>query len=299
MLILIFPGSIPISHCISMILIDSIDELRTKLRSEYFAGKSIGFVPTMGALHEGHASLARRSVAENDLTVVSIFVNPTQFGPGEDLDKYPRTLQADMDLLEPLGVGIIFAPGKETIYPEGESQIQFSLRTLDKMLCGAKRPGHFDGVLQVVAKLFNIVQPTRAYFGLKDFQQVVVLRTLQKELFFPLEVVPCPIIREADGLAMSSRNRYLNPEERKQALFLSTTLKKAKEMAKEGLAVSELVEMVEARLKEFSLIRLDYFEVRSGKDLSRPAVLRAGDEPRGLIAAFCGATRLIDNMELL
>ncbi|MEM7039977.1 MAG: pantoate--beta-alanine ligase [Bacteroidota bacterium] len=273
-------------------------ELRTKLRSLYCENFSIGFVPTMGALHDGHGSLIRRAAQENDYTVVSIFVNPTQFGPNEDLDKYPRTLQADLDLCREMGATHIFTPTVHTIYPEGRDtyQVQFSLRSLDKILCGAKRPGHFDGVLQVVSKLFNIVQPTRAYFGLKDYQQLTILRTLARELFFPIEIVPCDIIRETDGLAMSSRNRYLNPQERRQALFLSRCLKLVQEKAQPGLAVHELEALVHAQIANYSLIRLDYFDLRNGHDLSEIDVLRPEDAPRGIIAAFCGNTRLIDNM---
>lgn len=265
------------------------------------AGKQIGFVPTMGALHDGHASLIRASAAQNDHTIVSIFVNPTQFGPGEDLDKYPRTFEADREICLKAGASHIFFPTSDQMYPEGKDkyELQMGLRTMDKIMDGAKRPGHFNGVLQVVAKLFNIVQPHRAYFGLKDFQQLTILKAMTRELFFPIEIVPCAIIREPDGLAMSSRNRYLNEEERKQSLFLSRALKLAKEAAQEGTPVAELEALVAGTLADYPLIRFEYFEVRSGIDLSAPTHIHAADEPRGLIAAFCGKTRLIDNMELI
>ncbi|MCL4105817.1 UNVERIFIED_CONTAM: hypothetical protein GTU68_012455 [Idotea baltica] len=227
----------------------------------------------MGALHDGHASLIRKASKENEIRVVSIFVNPTQFGPNEDLDAYPRTLEEDQKLCKTAGATHIYAPAINDIYPEGREtfEIQFGLRSMDKILCGAKRPGHFDGVLQVVSKLFNIVRPHKAYFGKKDFQQLSILETLGRELFFPVEVIGCPIIREEDGLAMSSRNRYLNPEERKQALFLSQTLAKVHAASHEGALVADLQAIVREELE---------------------------DQPHSFMAAFCGATRLIDNLSL-
>jgi pantoate--beta-alanine ligase len=283
-----------------MLVIENPYELRTVLRKEYCFGKTIGFVPTMGALHEGHASLVKRSSEENDLTVVSIFVNPTQFGPNEDLDKYPRTLEADLDICRRNGATHIFTPSEATMYPEGKQnfEVLMNLRSMDKVLCGASRPGHFDGVLLVVSRLFNIVQPTKAYFGMKDFQQLSILQALARELFFPLEIVPCPIIREEDGLAMSSRNRYLNPEERRQALFLSHALRLAKEGAKEGADANALLIDVLKIMEDYPLIRLDYFEIRRSKDLGLVREIRMEEQPRAFIAAFCGNTRLIDNQAL-
>lgn len=287
---------------ISMIpILNTIDEVRKAISVLSAKGQKVGFVPTMGALHEGHASLVRASAAQNDCTVVSIFVNPTQFGPNEDLDKYPRTFAADMALCEAAGATHVFAPTTEDIYPEGREtyELQMGLRSMDRVLDGVKRPGHFNGVLQVVAKLFNIVQPDRAYFGLKDFQQLTILKTMVRELFFPIEIVPCDIIREPDGLAMSSRNRYLNQEERQQSLFLSRALRMARDKAREGMPVDELQDLVSQMAKEYSLIRMEYFEVHSGIDLHAMDRIAAAQEPRGLIAAFCGSTRLIDNMALL
>ena len=255
----------------------------------------------MGALHQGHASLIQRSVSENDYTVVSIFVNPTQFGPGEDLDNYPRTLQADIDLCASLGATHAFTPMSDAMYPEGREsyQIQFSLRTLDKMLCGTKRPGHFDGVIQVVTKLFNLVRPTRAYFGKKDFQQLVVLRTLAAELFFPIEIIGCEIIRETDGLAMSSRNRYLTTDGRQQALFLSQSLQKCRAAAQEGMSADKMYQIVQDELQHYPLVRLDYFDVRSSHDLRLLDTLTKKDAPHGIMAAFCGEARLLDNLPLM
>ncbi|HHG84371.1 MAG TPA: pantoate--beta-alanine ligase, partial [Bacteroidetes bacterium] len=264
-----------------MIICDNLTDLGTSLSKLYCTNSKIGFVPTMGALHQGHASLIQRSASENDYTIVSIFVNPTQFGEGEDLDKYPRTLQADLDLCRQIGATHVFTPTTDLMYPEGRDkyQIQFSLRSLDKVLCGAKRPGHFDGVLQVVSKLFNLVRPHRAYFGKKDFQQLIILKKLAAELFFPIEIIGCEIIRETDGLAMSSRNRYLGPEERKQALFLSQSLKKCAAAAKNGVSVQELEQIVQNELHQFPLIRLDYFDVRSRHDLRALKTLNEKDAP--------------------
>lgn len=283
-----------------MITVHSYQELQELLAPHYCNGNSIGFVPTMGALHDGHASLIRRSTEENDIRVVSIFVNPTQFGPNEDLDKYPRTLEADQALCKAAGATHIYAPPIDDIYPEGREtyEIQMGLRGMDRILCGAKRPGHFNGVLQVVSKLFNIVRPHKAYFGLKDFQQLAILQTLTRELFFPVTIVECPIIREEDGLAMSSRNRYLNPEERQQALFLSQTLQKIKQKCKEGTPVVELVALVAAESTKYSLIELDYFDIRSASGLKELTHIHKEDRPVGFMAAFCGKTRLIDNLYL-
>jgi pantoate--beta-alanine ligase len=274
--------------------------LRTALQKEYCLGRTIGFVPTMGALHAGHAALIQRSANENDLTVVSIFVNPTQFGPTEDLAKYPRTLEADLAICKAAGATHIFTPTEATMYPDGKDnyEVTMGLRTMDRYMDGAKRPGHFNGVLLVVARLFNIVLPTRAYFGKKDFQQLSILQAMAREFFFPLTIVPCEIVREEDGLAMSSRNRYLNAEERKQALYLSRVLQEVDKRAREGMEAQVLTRMGEELLPAYPLIRLEYLEIRRAKDLSLVDVLKAEEEPVALIAAFCGSTRLIDNMVL-
>lgn len=272
-------------------------EIRTALRGEYLKGRTIGFVPTMGALHAGHGALIARSAAENDVTVVSIYVNPTQFGPTEDLAKYPRTLEADLEICKAMGATHIFTPTDATMYPDGREgfEVQMGLRTMDRYMDGAKRPGHFNGVLLVVARLFNIVQPTRAYFGKKDFQQLSILQAMTREFFFPIEIVPCDIVREADGLAMSSRNRYLNAEERQQALYLSRCLGLVQERAHEGADAATLMRIAEELAPEYPLIRLEYLEIRNARDLTLCESLHAAEQPVALIAAFCGSTRLIDN----
>lgn len=279
-----------------MVILSTISALREYRRS---LSGSVGFVPTMGALHEGHASLAREAVANNDACIVSIFVNPTQFGPNEDFDQYPRTMEADAALLESLGVAAIFAPDSREVYPAEPAQISFRIQHLDKVLCGASRPGHMNGVVQVVSILFNLVQPDRAYFGRKDYQQFLILRTMAKELHFPVEVVGMPIIREEDGLAMSSRNRYLSQEERSQALILSKTIRKIQNKAAEWKNAEEIEEFAKQQLRESSLIRIDYLTILSGKDLNILQSLNQDLSPHIFVAAWLGETRLIDNGPLL
>ena len=257
----------------------------------------IGLVPTMGALHEGHASLVRRSVGENDFTIVTIFVNPTQFGPQEDFSRYPRTLEADASLLAGLGADLVFAPRVDDIYPR-QSHISFSIRQLDAVLCGASRPGHMNGVLQIVAILFHLTRPQRAYFGRKDYQQFLIIQQMVTDLHFPLEVVPCPIVREADGLAMSSRNVYLNPEERKQALFLSQTLRQLRQQRERFDSIAGMRRYVRQALKAYPLVRLDYFEVMDGHTLQPAKSLHPQSHPHAFLAAYLGRTRLIDNLPL-
>jgi pantoate--beta-alanine ligase len=283
-----------------MQVFDNPYTLRTILQKEYCLGRSIGFVPTMGALHAGHASLVQQSASQNDITVVSIFVNPTQFGPNEDLEKYPRTLEADLALCKAAGATHIFTPTEATMYPDGKAnfELQMGLRTMDKVMDGAKRPGHFDGVLLVVSRLFNIVLPHRAYFGLKDFQQLSIIQAMTRELFFPIEIVPCAIVRDPDGLAMSSRNRYLNEEERRQALYLSRCLRTVQAHARPGLSAQDLCSIAEDMLADYPLIQLEYLEIRKSKDLSLCDTVERADAPVALIAAFCGKTRLIDNLML-
>ena len=214
-----------------MKLIQTINELRAELDVLRREGKTIGLVPTMGALHAGHASLVKRAVAENDVVVVSDFVNPTQFNDKNDLLKYPRTLDADCKLLEACGAAFVFAPSVEEIYPEPDTR-QFSYAPLDTVMEGKYRPGHFNGVCQIVSKLFLIVEPTRAYFGEKDFQQLAIIREMVRKYPFNLEIVGCPIVRESDGLALSSRNARLSAEQRVQALQISKTLFASCEYAK-------------------------------------------------------------------
>lgn len=269
-------------------------QLRRKLEG---AGK-IGFVPTMGALHAGHASLVKQSVSENDYTLVSIFVNPTQFGPNEDLSKYPRTFEQDCQLLEQLGVDGVFAPTASEIYGDRPSEVQLSLKHLDKKLCGASRAGHFNGVLQVVSILFHIVQPHRAYFGLKDYQQFLIIEHLVRELHFGVQLVGCPTVRESDGLAMSSRNVYLSADQRKQALFLYKTLTAIKNQLEDFQTVSDVKAFVRESLEKYPQVTLDYFEVLNDKNLQEVKEISPLNSPRAFMAAYVGNTRLIDNLSL-
>jgi pantoate--beta-alanine ligase len=255
----------------------------------------VGFVPTMGALHEGHASLIRRSVADNPRTLVSIFVNPAQFGPGEDLDKYPRTLEADLKLCADCGADAVFTPDRGMMYPPGFAT-WVTVEGLTDKLCGASRPDHFRGVTTVVSKLFHIAAPTRAYFGQKDAQQAIVLKRMVRDLDLPIELITCPIVREPDGLAMSSRNRYLSEDERRRAVGLSTALGSVQALFDKGQReVSVLLPALITTLEDF-VDKLDYAEILDAEDLSpvttieRPAL--------AAVAAFVGSTRLIDNVVL-
>lgn len=214
-----------------MEIVHTIKDLQAALAALRAQGKTVGLVPTMGALHAGHASLVKRCVAENDAAVVSVFVNPTQFNDKNDLAKYPRTLDADCRLLEQCGAAFAFAPSVEEMYPEPDTR-QFSYAPLDTVMEGKYRPGHFNGVCQIVSKLFEAVKPDRAYFGEKDFQQLAIIREMVRQLKFPLQIVGCPIVREEDGLALSSRNARLSAEERQQALKISQTLFASRDYAK-------------------------------------------------------------------
>lgn len=280
-----------------MEIISTIAEYRA-FRNAIPNNKKIGFVPTMGALHEGHGSLVMQSVAENDLTIVSVFVNPTQFGPKEDLGKYPRMLLKDAELVQSLGANVVFAPNPEEIYPVFPSQIVFSLRDLDKKLCGASRPGHFNGVVQVVSLLFHIIQPDNAYFGEKDFQQLMILKQLVKEQHFHVNIQGCPIIREKEGLAMSSRNLYLSPEEREEALILSQILFFIKDNIARFSSVEEIKSFVYEQITHKERMKLDYFEVLEEDALREIEDFKKAEKPHAFIAAFCGKTRLIDNLAL-
>ena len=248
-----------------MKLVHTIQELRAELDIQRQAGKKIGLVPTMGALHEGHASLVRRAVAENEVVVVSDFVNPTQFNDKNDLLKYPRTLEADCELLEKEGAAYVFAPSLEEMYPEPDTR-QFSYAPLDTVMEGKYRPGHFNGVCQIVSKLFMMVEPDKAYFGEKDFQQLAIIREMVKQMNFPLEIVGCPIVRESDGLALSSRNARLSEEQRKQALGISQTLFKSQEYAASH-TLEETQKFVEDGIAAADGLELEYFEIVDGMTL--------------------------------
>lgn len=278
-----------------MKLIQTIQELRTELDALRKEGKTIGLVPTMGALHAGHASLVKRAVAENDVVVVSDFVNPTQFNDKNDLLKYPRTLDADCKLLEECGASFVFAPSVEEICPEPDTR-QFSYAPLDTVMEGKFRPGHFNGVCQIVSKLFLIVEPTRAYFGEKDFQQLAIIREMVRKYPFNLEIVGCPIVREADGLALSSRNARLSDEQRIQALQISKTLFASVEYAQTH-TLAETKAFVESAISTAEGLRLEYFEIVDGNSLQTVCDWKDGSYIVGCITVFCGEVRLIDNIK--
>lgn len=278
-----------------MKLIQTIQELRTELDALRKEGKTIGLVPTMGALHAGHASLVKRAVAENDVVVVSDFVNPTQFNDKNDLLKYPRTLDADCKLLEECGASFVFAPSVEEIYPEPDTR-QFSYAPLDTVMEGKFRPGHFNGVCQIVSKLFLIVEPTRAYFGEKDFQQLAIIREMVRKYPFNLEIVGCPIVREADGLALSSRNARLSDEQRIQSLQISKTLFASVEYAQTH-TLAETKAFVESAISTAEGLRLEYFEIVDGNSLQTVCDWKDGSYIVGCITVFCGEVRLIDNIK--
>ncbi|MBR4041715.1 MAG: pantoate--beta-alanine ligase [Bacteroidaceae bacterium] len=277
-----------------MIVVETVDKLRAFLAAARAEGKSVGLVPTMGALHEGHASLVQRSVAENDVTVVSVFVNPTQFNDKGDLERYPRTLDADCALLSSLGANYVFAPSVEEVYPEPDTRV-FDFAPLDKVMEGVYRPGHFNGVAQIVSKLFMYVEPDRAYFGEKDFQQLAIIREMVRQLGFKLQVVGCPIVREKDGLALSSRNTLLTPEQRITALAISKTLFASLDYAKLH-TLTETKQMVEQAIAGTEGLELEYYEVVDGNTLQSVASWDDTDYIVGCITVYCGKVRLIDNI---
>jgi pantoate--beta-alanine ligase len=275
-------------------ILKTIDEMRAASRAARSAGRRVGFVPTMGALHEGHLSLVRAARLGCDVVAASIFVNPTQFGPNEDLGKYPRSFERDCEMLEREGVDFLFAPSVEEMYPGG-AVTWVTVEGLSEKLDGRSRPGHFRGVTTVVSKLFHIVEPDRAFFGQKDAAQVAVIRRMVRDLNFAVEIVVCPIMREVDGLAMSSRNAYLNAEERKRALVLRRSLERVRELVEAGQR--DPTKLVAAGREEFSkepAVRLDYFEVVSPETLD--PVLDTSSGTLVAVAAYVGTTRLIDNI---
>ena len=274
-----------------MKIVKSIDELRKDLKRYKLEGKSIGVIPTMGFLHEGHASLIRKARAENDIVVVSDFINPIQFGPKEDLKIYPRDLESDSKLCEDIGVDFIFAPEASEMYHDRKTFVD--IEDMSNNLCGAKRPGHFRGVCTVCTKLFNITGADRAYFGQKDAQQVAIIKKVVADLDIPIEIIPCPIVREDDGLALSSRNTYLSEEERKAALCLSKAIFKGEDLAKSGSSVSEVLSKMKEIISSEKLARIDYI---SAVDLTTMEDAKDFDGDRLVaIAVFIGKTRLIDN----
>ncbi|OGW26951.1 MAG: pantoate--beta-alanine ligase [Nitrospirae bacterium GWC2_42_7] len=264
-------------------------------RKHLLKGRSIGFVPTMGALHEGHLSLIRRSRSENDITAGSIFVNPMQFGPSEDFDKYPRDIENDIRKMRDEEVDILFMPDRSVIYPERFSTY-INIGELSGKLCGRFRPGHFTGVATIVSKLFNIINPTRAYFGQKDFQQTVTIKKMVKDLNFNIDVVVCPTVREPDGLAMSSRNTYLNEEQRKAASVIFKCLTKASDMIKSGIINPEQAKelMLKAISEEALITDTDYASVYDPETLDE--ITEMSGDVLLAVAVQVGTTRLIDNV---
>ena len=274
----------------------TIQEIRAVCSTARRDGKRLGLVPTMGALHQGHLSLVRAAKAQCDVVAVSIFVNPTQFGPNEDFAKYPRTFEKDCGLLEKEGVDLIFAPSVDEMYPPNAVSY-VTVEGLSTRLCGKSRPGHFRGVTTVVSKLFHIVEPDVAFFGQKDAAQVAIIRRMVRDLNFPVEIVVCPIVREADGLAMSSRNSYLDPQQRKSALVLYRSLMQVQKQFEGGTHNSaKLIANAKEVFAEEPSVRLDYIEIVDPDtldgltDLSQPALVA--------VAAFVGKTRVIDNITL-
>ncbi len=274
----------------------TIPEARAACRAARGSRRRLGLVPTMGALHEGHLSLVRAAKAQCDIVAVSIFVNPTQFGPTEDLSKYPRQFGEDCRLLEKEGVEILFAPAVEEIYPQG-AVTWVLVEGLSEKLDGRSRPGHFRGVTTIVAKLFHIIEPEAAFFGQKDAAQLAVIRRMVEDLNFPMEIVACPIVREPDGLAMSSRNAYLNREERARALVLQRSLQEARLRFQAGArSAAMLISGAKEVLAREPQVRLDYFEIVDPDTLD--PVERLSQKTLVAVAAYVGTTRLIDNIVL-
>jgi len=296
-LALSYPCGIRNDHNLSkqMKIFNSIAETQIYLKEQQKIGKTIGFVPTMGALHAGHISLIEASKQENNLTVCSIFVNPTQFNNPEDLKKYPRTLEKDSEMLQSVDCDVVFAPSAEEMYPS-LPQMKFDFGSLETVMEGKFRPGHFNGVGIVVSKLFHIVKPDRAYFGLKDLQQVAVIRRMVSDLSFDLEIIPCATLREADGLAMSSRNMRLSAEARALAPNIYKALQFAKDKLQGGASAKETQNAVASFFSTIPAIEPEYFEIADFDTLEPIAEARTQGKTAVCIAAFLGGVRLIDNM---
>lgn len=275
-----------------MIVIEKIADLQAYIKEK--AAKSVGFVPTMGALHDGHISLITRCVAENDLCVASVFVNPTQFNDKADLERYPRTPEADCAMLEAAGCDVVFMPSVQEMYPEEDTR-QFNFGSLETVMEGKYRPGHFNGVAQIVSKLFDAVQPHKAYFGEKDFQQVAIIRAMVEQLQYPIEIIACPIIREESGLARSSRNTLLTDEQRKKAALIAKVLAKSTTFV-HSKSVSATIAWVEEQFKDDAEFRMDYYEIVDGNTLQSIQNWEDSAFIVGCIAVYCGKIRLIDNI---
>jgi len=278
-----------------MKIVSSIKDLKNFLALEREKGKKVGLVPTMGALHAGHISLVKRCVAENDICVVSDFVNPTQFNDKHDLETYPRTLDADCALLEPVGCDFVFAPSVAEMYPEPDTRV-FNLGPVAEVMEGPRRPGHFNGVAQVVSKLFYIVEPDNAYFGEKDFQQIAVIREMVRQLNLPVHIVDCPIQREADGLALSSRNTRLTPEQRQKAPVIARTLKESTTFVP-AKSVQEVIDYVVNTINQVPEMEVEYFEIVDGNTMQPIQNWSDTTYPVGCITVYCGEVRLIDNIK--
>lgn len=278
-----------------MKIIHTKKELQDNISQLKSDNSTIGFVPTMGALHDGHLALVSRCVAENDYCIVSVFVNPTQFNNAGDLEKYPRNLQHDAELLKSVGCYMVFAPDADEMYDADEltKPFEFDFGGLDKVMEGKFRPGHFNGVVQVVSKLFNFVQPDRAYFGEKDFQQLAIIHRMVKLMNFPVEIVDCSIVREPSGLAMSSRNERLSPEQRKKAVKISEILFQSRNFVQEK-SVAEVTKMVIDSINEVEGLEVEYYDIVDGETLQ--SIVEWNDNCVGCIAVFCGEVRLIDNI---
>lgn len=277
-----------------MKVLNTKNELISLLNTYKSKGKKIGFVPTMGALHEGHLSLVKESKNYSDITVVSIFVNPTQFNDPEDLKRYPRTLNEDIELLKTVDCDVVFAPSVEEIYPEPDTR-KFDFGYLESVMEGAKRPGHFNGVGQVVSRLFDIVKPQKAFFGMKDFQQIAIIKTMVKQLQYDIEIIPCPIIREENGLAKSSRNTLLDENHKKSAPHIYATLKAAKDLTHQ-MKVSELKKWITDEINQDPYLETEYVEIVDDTTLKIIEDWSQQGRKVACVAVYAGKIRLIDNI---
>ncbi len=277
-----------------MKIVNTVAELKELVQQAKESGKSVGLVPTMGALHNGHITLVKRCKTENDVCVVSIFVNPTQFNNANDLKHYPRTLEADCKLLEAVNADYVFAPSVEEVYPEEDTR-QFNFGDLEKVMEGAQRPGHFNGVAQIVSKLFYMVEPHRAYFGEKDYQQLAIIKAMVANYNIPVEIIPCPIVREEDGLAMSSRNTRLNDAQRKAAPLIHEILLESKIWAMTN-TISSVIDSVIEELNECPEFEVEYYEIADAKTLQSATEWGNEGDCVGFIAVNVGDVRLIDNI---
>jgi len=279
-----------------LVPVKTVQEVRRQLKSFRQDEGTLGFVPTMGALHEGHLSLIRRSINENQFSAVSIFVNPTQFNKQLDFDHYPRNLETDLDIMASFPIDLVFVPGASEIYPEPDARV-YDFGGLDKIMEGLYRPGHFNGVAQVVSRLFDIIHPDRAYFGEKDFQQLAIIRALVRQLDLSVEIIGCPIIRESDGLAMSSRNKLLTPGQRTAATGISKALFMAQDLAG-TLPVEKLQEKIIRQLNKHPMLKVEYFKIVNGENLQPVMDWSDAGAKIGCVAVQIGEVRLIDNINI-